>query len=265
MSAAIPILLYHSVQPAPPPRFAPWAVSPARFAEHLDELARLQLVALDVAQLLALRAQRRHLPPNAVVITFDDGLADFAQHAWPALAARGLPATLYVTAGLLGASSQWLRGQGAGALPMLDAGALCELAADGVHIGAHSLTHPQLDLLGTDDARREIAGSKERLEQVLGAEVDSFAYPHGYHNRVVKQLVIEAGYGSAAAVRNALSHAQDDRFALARYTVMGNCSAAALGEVLAGRSVPRAAGARRLRAGAWRAVRKARATLGSGG
>jgi peptidoglycan/xylan/chitin deacetylase (PgdA/CDA1 family) len=38
----------------------------------------------------------RSLPPRAVLLTFDDGYSDFAEHAWPVLRELGLPALLFV-------------------------------------------------------------------------------------------------------------------------------------------------------------------------
>lgn len=261
MTGAIPILLYHSVQDSPPPGFAPWAMNTSQFAEHLDTILRLDRVALNIAQLTSMLRVGHPVPHNAVVITFDDGLEDFARNAWPQLKSRALPATLYVTAGLLGQRSKWLNSSGAGHLPMLNTAQLCALVAQGVDIGAHSMTHPQLDILDREQAREQITGSKKKLEQVLGFAVDSFAYPHGYYNRAVQQMVIDAGYSSAAAVHNALSHAEDDRFALARYTVMADCTAQRLSDVIQGHSLPQAKTGLRLRSSAWRVARKARARL----
>ena len=93
----------------------------------------------------------------------------------------------------------------------------------------------------------------------MGRRVETFAYPHGYHDRATKKMVADAGFKSAAAVRNALSHAGDDRFALARYTVMADCTAEHLAGVLDGRHARRAPRRERLRTGAWREVRRFRA------
>jgi hypothetical protein len=73
-------------------------------------------------------------------------------------------------------------------------------------------------------------------------------------------MVIEAGYSSAAAVRNALSHPQDDPFALARYTVMADCSVEHLEAVLAGTAVKRARPQERWRTHVWRQARRFRAS-----
>lgn len=259
MSQDIPILLYHSVSDDPPAGFTPWAVGRALFAEHLDMLRGLGRVCLSIGELTELTRAGAPVPEAAVVVTFDDGFSDFASNAWPLLKARGVPATLYVTAGLVGGTSEWLEPAGAGRLPMLGADDLGALADDGVEIGAHSMTHPQLDTVGRERAWREIRDSKDALEAILGKPVETFAYPHGYHDRATKKMVADAGYSSAAAVRNALSHAGDDRFALARYTVMADCSAEHLAGVLDGRNATRARTKEQVRTCVWRQVRRLRA------
>ncbi|HEU5483846.1 MAG TPA: polysaccharide deacetylase family protein, partial [Microlunatus sp.] len=212
-SPAIPILLYHSVSDTVTGKFGPYTVSRSQLAAHLDLLLERGRQPITIGRLLTGLAEGR-LPERPVVLTFDDGFADFSANAWPLLADRGLAATLYVTAGDLGGRSEWLASAGA-LLPMLTPREIADLAADGCEIGAHSMTHPQLDCLTDVSAYQEIRDSKDVLEQVLGREVDTFAYPHGYHSRTTKDLVLAAGYRSAAAVRNALSHPDDDRYALA--------------------------------------------------
>lgn len=254
VATAVPILLYHSVSDTPSGRFGRWTVSRTQLADHLDLLLDSGRQPLTVRQLLdGLDADR--LPDRPVVLTFDDGFADFADNAWPVLARRELSATLYVTAGDLGGRSEWLASLGA-RLPMLTPRAVVDLAAAGCEIGAHSMSHPQLDCLPDAVAGREIADSKDALQQVLGAEVDAFAYPHGYHSAVTKDLVRAAGFRSAAAVRNAVSHAADDRLALARVTITSDCDTADLSRMLAGRTVPTATPQDRWPTTVWRQARR---------
>lgn len=260
MSSGLPILLYHSVQDHAPGSFGPWAVGRRLFADHMDTLVERGYTGMSVGQLMNLKRAALPVPDKTVVVTFDDGFADFESSAWPVMKARGIPVTLYVTAGVLDGTSQWLEPVGAGQLPMLGTAAIRELADDGVEIGAHSMTHPQLDCVGRELARREIVDSKTALEKIVGRTVDSFAYPHGYHDRTVKKMVVDAGYTSAAAVRNALSHEQDDPFALARFTVMGDCTVENLEDVLAGRGIGLAPSAELWRTRAWRQVRRFRAS-----
>jgi hypothetical protein len=83
----------------------------------------------------------------------------------------------------------------------------------------------------------------------------SFAYPHGSHDRRTVDIVRASGYSSAVAVRNALSHAGDDPFALARVTVERRSGSATVERALAG-SLPIARDAERARTRAYRYVRR---------
>jgi peptidoglycan/xylan/chitin deacetylase (PgdA/CDA1 family) len=254
----IPILLYHSVSDVATGPFAPYAIGRAAFAEHLDVLTDRGHTALTLSDLVTRLGSDDRLPPDPVVITFDDGFADFADAAWPELTARQLPATLYVTSGVIGGTSDWLGDQDAGDRTMLSWSALTDLADAGCEIGAHTLSHPPLDCISRPEAEREIVGSKVELEDRLGRSVPSFAYPHGHHDRHVRRMVIDAGFHSGAAVKNALSHADDDRFALARLTILGDVDGDGLARLLDGRGVGTAPRRERLRTTAWRSVRRRR-------
>ena len=68
-----------------------------------------------------------------------------------------------------------------------------------MEIGSHTVTHPNLTLIPRDESRRELQNSKEKLEQLLGSEVVSFAYPYGALSASAKELAEEAGYRFAVA------------------------------------------------------------------
>lgn len=61
-------------------------------------------------------------------------------------------------------------------------------------IGAHTLTHPNLDLVTKEKAELEIKGSKEWLERIIADDVNMFAYPRGKFNAVTKHIVENAGF-----------------------------------------------------------------------
>jgi peptidoglycan/xylan/chitin deacetylase (PgdA/CDA1 family) len=256
MTPAIPILLYHSVSDRPTGDFGPFTVSRSQFAAHLDRLLAQGFEALTIGQLIEQVRAGLPLPARTAVITVDDGFADFTANAWPELCKRGMNATLYVTAGLIGGTAKWLAPLHAAQLPMLDHHQLVDLAAQGCEIGAHSLSHPHLDCLPRDQAAREIRQSKDILEQILGQPVGSFAYPHGYYDQEVRQMVVDSGYSSASAVKDALSHADDDQFALARITVNSDFDESKIDRVLAGEDVARVRRRERWRTRGWRQVRR---------
>jgi peptidoglycan/xylan/chitin deacetylase (PgdA/CDA1 family) len=243
----VPVLLYHAVTEHPPAALERFTVHPARFAEHVGCLRDSGRVGLTVPEFAACLKGRARLPARPVLVTFDDGYADFLDAA-ERLAAAAFPSTLYVTTGQLGAAGMLTRGQ-------------LQSLGGSVEVGAHSCSHPRLDELPADRLRDEVHGSKADLEEVLQRPVRSFAYPHGDHDRRVRQVVVDAGFDSAAAVKNAFSHDHDDPFAIARITVTAATTSERIARLLEGRGAPAAWAGERPRTRAHRAYRRVRRRL----
>ncbi len=218
----VPILLYHAVSADPPSWIAPFTVSPATFSAHLDAVISSGRQPLTVSQYVDGLCGNAVLPPRPVLITVDDGFADFACNALPALAERNLPSTLYVTTGALADRDNECT---LPAADMLRSADLPGLEAAGVEIGAHSHTHRQLDLLPEQAVAAELSRSGALLAEMLGHRIRSFAYPHGYCSARVRRLVAEAGFDSACAVGEALSSTRDHPLALSRLMVRAGTDA----------------------------------------
>lgn len=255
----VPVLVYHSVCTDPAPLMREWAISPERFREHLEFLAREGYETLTVTDYAArLRAPVTPLPERIALVTFDDGFADFATTAAPALAATGTASTLYVSTAYVGGTSSWLGPDGEQS--MLTWEAIGEVAAAGVEIGAHSHHHLPLDELDSTAVEMEISVSKNLLERHLGHRISSFAYPHGYHTRRIKEMVRRAGFDNACAVKECLSGPGDDDLALARIMVHGDAPVDQLDSLM--RDSARAPRHERLQTKVWRVARRTRARVG---
>jgi peptidoglycan/xylan/chitin deacetylase (PgdA/CDA1 family)/GT2 family glycosyltransferase len=253
----VPVLTYHSVSTEPPGPIRRWSVTPARLRAHLTALRDAGFTGLTVTGLLACYRGARTLPERPVVLTFDDGYEDFLLEALPALDDVGFPSTLYASTGLL-------RDEKSSAVRparMLDWRQLAEVAAAGVEIGAHSHTHRELDTLSRREATFEVAHSRQRLRDELGLPVSTFAYPYGYSNRGVRSAVRDAGYDAACGVKNAYSHAGDDRWALSRILVERDLDTAALTRLVTRPVLPGARRRERPRTVAWRTYRRARTVV----
>ena len=91
------ILFYHRIAEGVDDPFT-LCVTPARFAAHLDEIARYgEPSTLTELSLPSLRPR--------IVVTFDDGYADNLINAVPIAEAKGIPITVFVTSGVLGSHS----------------------------------------------------------------------------------------------------------------------------------------------------------------
>lgn len=239
MSAPVPVLMYHSVTRTPDPRTRALSVTPEAFAEQMALLAKGDFHPVTTAQLAdSWRrpfSMERVLPPQPVLITFDDGYEGVHRHALPVLAEHGFSASLFVSTG-------WLRGahRCGGALDtMLDWDQVRELADAGVEIGGHSHTHPELDQLDDDALRFEVTRCAEIVADELGTVPVSFAYPYGYSSRRVRTAVREAGFAQALAVGNGLAHRRQGPYALRRVTVRHSTGVQEFERLIAGRRIAR--------------------------
>lgn len=229
----IPILMYHSISSDASPRFRPCIVTPEAFDKHLSYLEQCHYTAVTVTQFVqAMAKEGSTLPPRSVILTFDDGYADFYTSAFPALQRHGFTATLYVTTAFVGGTSRWLQHMGEGMRPMLTWEQLTEISASGIECAGHTHTHPPLDMLPPSVACDEIVRSKDLLEDHLGQPVSSFAYPFGYYNASVRRIVQVAGYASACAIKRTLSSLHDNPYALARLAIWPDTSVHALATAL---------------------------------
>lgn len=248
----VPVLGYHSISDERRDGTLRWSVSPGDFDEQMALIRERARTPLTVSEYAAALRGLAPLPPRPVLITFDDGFADLVETALPVLRRYGLTATAYVIASRVGATPSRQSD------PVLDWSQLGELRTHRVEIGSHSDTHRALDCLARKELHQEIACSKRTLEDTLQAPVCSFAYPYGYHSAAVRQAVRAAGYSSACGVKNALSHQEDDIFAIARVLVERGTGTASIDALLDGHGWPLAWRGEHLRTRGWRAYRRAR-------
>ncbi|HKR02817.1 MAG TPA: polysaccharide deacetylase family protein [Pyrinomonadaceae bacterium] len=91
-----------------------------------------------------------------------------------------------------------------------------EMDGAGIEIASHTLTHPILTNVSDERLRRELTGSRSRLEEELGHEVRSFCYPNGNLDERVLGATSAAGYDHAVATLPGLNDERSDPLALKR-------------------------------------------------
>lgn len=91
-----------------------------------------------------------------------------------------------------------------------------------VVIGAHTVGHPSLARLNEEEQRKEIEGSKQALEEMLGIKVPYFSYPFGTgadFNATTEKLVQAVGFTHVAANYQGIVHARSPLFKFPRFLV----------------------------------------------
>jgi peptidoglycan/xylan/chitin deacetylase (PgdA/CDA1 family) len=164
-------------------------VAPDRFRAQVELLLGAGFRFVTLADFVK-EAGGSEPPAGLAAITFDDGMRNNHEIAWPILAEYSIPATVYVTIGFIDGSSPWIGAGGDGA--MMSEEQLRELAAGGWELGAHTMTHPDMSKLGYEQCLAEVRDSAQALERICGAAVETFAYPFGRY-----------GPAAIAAARNA--------------------------------------------------------------
>ena len=129
-----------------------------------------------------------------VAITFDDGTADFVDHALPLLVRHGLPATLYVATRFVDEGQPFPRGA-----PPASWQGLRDAHATGlVVIGSHTHDHLLLDRLDAPAAANDIDRSIALIEDNIGASPGHFAYPKAVDGSPAVQALVRERFVSAA-------------------------------------------------------------------
>ena len=203
-------LMYHSVyQGSPPDRADIYNISARRFIDQIAYLAENQC-----NRALAVKPFS-NVDDIGIAITFDDGYRDNLEVVAPILIDRGFPFHVFVNPTYVKSHDH----------KYLDEGGLRELAGlPGVTIGAHGFSHKRLTDCSPAELRMELILSKNWIEDIIGQEVTSMAYPHGAHNQDVRSAAKSAGFKLAAGSRFGIATAKSDRFALERTDIWANDS-----------------------------------------
>ena len=208
----IPILCYHYVRidfKASDVLGINLSVTPTLFAEQMELLHADGAVPITLAQLVSAMQDRTALPRHAVVLTFDDGYADFATVVEPILAHYHFVATDYVVSGFLTRPG------------FMTAAQVRQMDRDGMVIGSHTVNHVDLAALSPALQQAEIDGGKATLEQLLGHPVLDFAYPYGDFNATTVALVKAAGFRDAVTTMGGDAQSLSQRYLLRRWHMGG--------------------------------------------
>lgn len=185
-------------------------ITPKGFAAELQAMRRAGLQFVSLSQVAQFLSGRAPLPPNAVAITFDDGLASVYTYAYPALERARVPFACFLVAGRVGrdpADLSWTEVQAMERSGLATFGSHTMASHGAVptgpgRSGAALVSHIYYAATGSVESpaafRKRVLRDLETSRTLISAEIRRpvhwFAYPFGAYDPAVEQLLQTAGY-----------------------------------------------------------------------
>lgn len=220
------VLLYHSVHPSS----VHASVTPDVFRSHLEWL-RAHCDVIPFREVLDQTSRSDPTRPT-VAVTFDDGFIDNYRYAWPLLLEHEVPATFFVTTGLVEGNrevrNRFMRMLGATEEETvgLTWSQLREMLDSGMEVGAHTVSHANLAWEDVRAVRWEIEQAKDLLESRLEIPILSFAYPFGkpkhHFTSATMRIVEDVGFVMAAAVNYRGVRPDENPLHVPRFAITGD-------------------------------------------
>jgi len=202
------ILMYHSIEEKR--GLLTPSLSASEFEEQMKILAEYHFETISLDDFVAYRHNEMKLPQNPMILTFDDGYLDNYLYAFPILKKFGFTATFFLITDFIGDEAQdkymsWSQ--------------VIEMRRGGMAIGSHTLNHPYLTELTLRTIKAQLEDSKRIIEEKLGEEITSLAYPQGDFDWDIERLTEEAGYKIAVSSEPGMNDKDTSLFKLKRISV----------------------------------------------
>ena len=171
----IPILMYHSISEKNDDDISAYYrqnTHPKIFEEHMKTLSENGYKAIDLNFLINSSKISKNSDSKYVLLSFDDGFENFYSHAYPILNKYSMTATMFLISSKVGGE---FKGRKCMSWSQID-----ELYKNGITMGSHTVTHPNLYSLSKSEIEAELKDSKTKIEDKLGFPVEHFAYPYAF-------------------------------------------------------------------------------------
>lgn len=128
------------------------------------------------------------------IITFDDGNNSDYLYALPLLLRYNIPAIFFVVADKINTKGYLSKYQ------------LCELVRNGMKVGSHSYTHPDMTSLSCRNSEQEFIISKKIIEDTISEQISSFSFPFGKLNSNLINIANNCGYKNIYTSKHGLAN-----------------------------------------------------------
>lgn len=156
-----------------------------------------------------------------IILTFDDGYKDNYDLAFPILKEFNFKATIFLMGSLT--YNEWdVKAGGERKFSLMSVEMIKEMQDYGIEFGAHTFNHPKLNTLSNEEIEHQIVDVKKPLEEKIGKEIITFAYPYGILNDYAKKMAKKAGYTFALATDSGSVCLSDDLYQIRRIAIFPN-------------------------------------------
>lgn len=221
----VPILMYHYVSPLPPGaddiRIG-LTVEPNVFQQHIDYLVTAGYKPISLYEIRDALLSGQPLPPNPVVLTFDDGYIDHYDYVFPVLQRHGFTATFFIITNTADHASP----------AYMNWSQIRTMADAGMHMEPHTKSHRDLRQRDYDFLIYEILGSQQSLDAHVENVPRMFSYPAGRYDLDTLVVLNSLSTWGAVTTQRGVYHTSTSLLEMPRLRVTGNMSVAGLAQIL---------------------------------
>lgn len=230
----VPVLLYHCIDEKPQNEY--W-IETDEFEAQMQFLRKNNYTSISTKDVHDYTNYGAKLPPNPVVITFDDGCENLYTKAYPILRKNNLTAEIYLivdsVVDIASERQSSESGQEANKLGEMGETSLTayltwpeikEMSDNGIIFGSHSASHPMMSELDDINISYELLYSKLAIKANTGKDASSFAYPYGdgSGDKDVHKFLKKYGFITAVAAEGGIAKTDEiDFFNIPRVNIYG--------------------------------------------
>lgn len=182
-------------------------VNTESFDKHMMFLKKFNYKVIPLREFIERIKKGEKIPQGTIAITFDDGVKNNFEEAYPILKKYNFPATIFVPTDFIGKDK------------FLSWNEITIMQKDNISIGSHTKSHTWLPSMTEEGMRRELRDSKKILEKNTGTKIDLLSYPLGGFDERVKRVAKEEGYMGAVATNPGPKQSSRSPYALKRVRI----------------------------------------------
>ncbi|NDP25862.1 MAG: polysaccharide deacetylase family protein [Flavobacterium sp.] len=189
----VPVLCYHRIRnilPSDGSDMKTYSVTPVNFAQQMKTLSDNGFHTILPNQLYEYLVYNKKLPSKPILITFDDGREEQYSLGATEMNKYGFKGVFFIMTVAMNRP---------GYLTKTD---IKNLSVSGHCIGAHTWDHHAVTKYDDKDCAVQLIKPKNKLEVIIGGQVNYFAYPFGVWNKASLPKIKNSGYQLAFILSN---------------------------------------------------------------